>query len=108
MLGMLFATLYADISPVAPRAKAVAHMRAKPVTRESIVATDIVIVERAIDGLVGVSGCPADDVEMSEMGAPCFGVERPRSRDCASSLTDARQHFLAGEERKHSDTLPSG
>jgi hypothetical protein len=105
---MLLATLYADIRPVAPKAKAVAHMRANPVTRESIVATDMVIVERAIDGLVGVSGCPAADVEMSEMGAPRFGVVRPVPRDRASSLTDARSYFAEGWGRKHSDTVPSG
>ena len=52
MLGMLFATLYADIRPVAPSAKAVAHMRRKPLTRDSVVAVDIIAVDRAMEGLL--------------------------------------------------------
>jgi hypothetical protein len=52
MLGMLFATLYADMRPVAPRAYAVAHMRRKPLTRDSVVAVDIIAAERAMEGLL--------------------------------------------------------
>ena len=52
MFGMLLATLYADMSPVAPSAYAVAHMRRNPVTRDSVVAVDIRAVERAMEGLL--------------------------------------------------------
>ncbi len=52
MLGMLFATLYADMRPVAPSANAVAQMRRKPVMRDSMVSVDIIAVERAMDGLL--------------------------------------------------------
>ena len=52
MLGMLFATKYGDASGVSASANPVAHMRAKPVTRDSVVAVDIVTVERAIEGLL--------------------------------------------------------
>jgi len=38
--------------PLAPSANAVAHMRRKPVTRDRVVAVDMVAVERAIDGLL--------------------------------------------------------
>jgi hypothetical protein len=39
------------MSPAVPKAYAVAPIRANPVTRDSVVAVDIVSVERATDGL---------------------------------------------------------
>jgi hypothetical protein len=61
---MLLATLYADISPVAPSAYAVAHIRTKPVIREIAVAADMIALERATDGV--------------EMVASGVGIERAR------------------------------
>jgi hypothetical protein len=40
---------------VAPSAYAVAQMRRKPVTRETVVAADIIAVDRTMDGLLMVA-----------------------------------------------------
>jgi len=57
----LLATLFADIRPVAPSAKAVAQMRRKPVMRDAMVSDDIIAVERAMDGLLMVEASGSGD-----------------------------------------------
>lgn len=64
MFGMLLAIVYADAIgtlPAAatetPRATAIDHVRAKPVSRERIVPTDMMAVERATDGVDSLMTC---------------------------------------------------
>lgn len=56
-----------------PSATAIAHVRTKPVTRDTAVATDIVAVERAMDGLEivppPVGGLPAGPMVSEHGGA---------------------------------------
>ena len=52
MLGRLFASEKDAASTVFPSAKAMAHVRMNPVTRDTSVSPDIMAVERAIDFVV--------------------------------------------------------
>jgi len=54
MFGMLLATLYEAERAVTPSAYAIAHVRTNPVIRDAAVDTDIIAVERAIDGWVAI------------------------------------------------------
>ena len=79
------------MSPVAPSAYAVAHMRRKPVTRDSIVAVDIIAVERAIEGLLMVP----------PLGGACRGDWWRAGRDSAGTSV-ARANWEVGPE----ETVP--
>src|SRR5450759_2359050 len=65
MFGMLFEMLNDEATGIAPveamvtpSATAIAHVRTKPVMRETSVETDMVAVERAMEGAaMVVSGC---------------------------------------------------
>ena len=64
-------------------ANAVAHMRTKPVTRDSVVAVDIVTVERAIEGLL----------------MAFLRVSRWRRCSAAGRASQLRQVYLSGPVR---------
>ena len=90
MFGMLFATLYADMRPVAPSANAVAQMRRKPVTRDSMVSVDIIAVERAMDGLLMADASGSGD----PASRAARGQFRPR-RAARTSVPEATARRVA-------------
>ncbi len=94
MLGMLLATLYDDISGLAPSANAVAHIRRNPVTRESVVAVDISAAERAMEGLLMAESFSSAGRKPcgSEWSGPCArdATSVPKHRHSAVSVHPRR------------------
>ena len=92
--------------PLAPSANAVAHMRRKPVTRDRVVAVDMVAVERAMDGLlmgaplsVSVCGRCLRSAQREAVALACTSVPERAEQTGAAATVPLRARTPGGTIR---------